>query len=79
MARGYTVKIWHNDVHQHQIVLRARVHLVHGFEAVKLEIVSVASHFHAFVLTALSMAQWKAYKNLLPIRRHVGSSSTSKI
>jgi hypothetical protein len=43
VARGYAVKIWHNDVHQHQIVLRARVHLVYSFETVKLRIVSAAS------------------------------------
>ena len=30
-------------------------------------------------LTALSIEQWNAYRNLLPMRLHVGSSSTKRI
>lgn len=29
VASGDTVQVWHDDVHQHKIVLRAGVHLVH--------------------------------------------------
>lgn len=39
---GYTVEVRHNDVHQHQIVLGARIELIDSFETIKLRDVSKA-------------------------------------
>lgn len=36
VACGHPVQIGHDDIHQDQIVFRTALHLVHGFQAVKL-------------------------------------------
>ena len=40
VASRNTIEIGHNDVHQHQIVLGACIHLVYCFKTIKLRIVS---------------------------------------
>lgn len=79
MASRNTVKVGHDDVHQHKIVFCAGVHLVDCFQAIKLGKSQQrnAQNKGNLKLTALSTAQWKAYKNLPPIRLQVWSSSTS--
>lgn len=59
MAGGNAVQVRHDDVHQHQIILRSRIHFVHGLETVKLARVSARPRATtAGPLTALSMEQW---------------------
>lgn len=36
MTSGYTIEIRHDDIHQNEIILRARLHFVDGFQAVEL-------------------------------------------
>lgn len=36
VACRHTVQIGHDDIHQNQVVFRTTLHLVHGFQAVKL-------------------------------------------
>lgn len=80
VTSGDPVEIWHDDVHQHHVVFGSSVHLVHSLETVELgqsaKNVGMGTDLR---LTALSIAQWNEYRNLLPILRHVGSSSTSNI
>lgn len=72
-----TVKIRHDDIHQNHIILRSSVHLVDSLKSI--ELYDVRHEIFDQALTAVSIWQWKEYKNFPPIRRHVGSSSTSRI
>ena len=52
------VQIRHDDVHEHEIVLRSGVHLIYSLETVKLG--RISSHVHSqrsALHTALSIAQ----------------------
>jgi hypothetical protein len=43
MTRGDTIKVWHDDIHQDQVVLRASIHLVDSFKTIELGPVSTGS------------------------------------
>jgi len=43
VASRNSIQVRHDDVHQHQIVFRASVHLVHSFQTVKLLRVSTVT------------------------------------
>lgn len=43
MARGDTVEVRHNDVHENQIVFRSSIHFIDCFKTVKLGQVSTGS------------------------------------
>jgi hypothetical protein len=36
MTGRHAVQVWHNDIHQDQIVLGTTLHLVHCFQAIEL-------------------------------------------
>jgi hypothetical protein len=75
-----SVQIGHDYIHKDKVVSRAAIQLVHRFQTVQLQ--HVSHTFFALLgvaLTALSIEQWKAYKNFVPMRRQVWSSSTSNI
>lgn len=57
MASRDSVKVWHDDIHENQVVLRACIHFVDSFQSIELGTVStVRVEIHVLTYSTINGA-----------------------